>query len=72
MGICSYQRRLKDGVDQVVIKGEESWLIYPECPPGEQENFWCDVGTDSPHDPALAGEMERTMSLLRDEVRESS
>jgi SRSO17 transposase len=31
-----------------------------------KKNFWCDVGTDSPRDPALAGEMERTMSLLRD------
>jgi len=27
------------------------------------------VGTDSSRDPALAGEMERTLSLLRDEVR---
>jgi hypothetical protein len=34
-----------------------------------KKNFWCDVGTDSPHDPALAGEMERTLSLLRNEVR---
>ena len=34
-----------------------------------KKNFWCDVGTDSPRDPALAGEMERTLSLLRDEVR---
>jgi SRSO17 transposase len=33
-----------------------------------KKNFWCDVGTDSPPDPALAGEMERTVSLLRDEV----
>jgi len=33
-----------------------------------KKNFWCDVGTDSPQDPAVAGEMERTVSLLRDEV----
>jgi hypothetical protein len=33
-----------------------------------KKNFWCDVGTDSPHDPTLAGEMERTLSLLRNEV----
>jgi SRSO17 transposase len=36
-----------------------------------KKNFWCDVGTDSPCDPALAGEMERTLSLLRNEVRPS-
>jgi Transposase DDE domain len=34
-----------------------------------KNTFWCDVGTDSPHDPVLAGEMERTLSLLRNEVR---
>jgi len=34
-----------------------------------KKNFWCDVGTDSPHDPALVGEMERTLSLLRNEVQ---
>jgi hypothetical protein len=34
-----------------------------------KKNSWCDVGTDSPHDPALAGEMERTLSLLRNRVQ---
>ena len=34
-----------------------------------KKNFWCDVGADSPHDPALVGEMERTLSLLRNEVQ---
>jgi SRSO17 transposase len=34
-----------------------------------KKNFWCDVGTDSPRDPALAGEVARTLSLLRREIR---
>ncbi len=33
-----------------------------------KKNFWCDVGTDSPLDPALAGESERLLQLLRHEV----
>jgi SRSO17 transposase len=33
-----------------------------------QKNFWCDVGTDSPPDPALAGESHRLLQLLRHEV----
>jgi hypothetical protein len=34
-----------------------------------KKNFWCDVGTDSPRDPALAGEIERTLSFLRNEIQ---
>jgi len=33
-----------------------------------KKNFWCDVGTDSPLDPALAGENDRLLQLLRNEV----
>ena len=34
-----------------------------------KKNFWCDVGTDSPRHPALAGEIERTLSLMRNEIQ---
>jgi hypothetical protein len=33
-----------------------------------KKNFWCDVGTDSPTDPAVAGESQRLLQLLRHEV----
>jgi len=33
-----------------------------------QKNFWCDVGTDPASDPALAGEGERLLHLLRNEI----
>jgi len=32
------------------------------------KNFWCDVGTDAPPDPALAGESHQLLQLLRHEV----
>lgn len=32
------------------------------------KNFWCDVGTDSASDPALAGEENRLLHLLRNEI----
>lgn len=34
-----------------------------------KKNFWCDVGTDSASDPALAGEKDRLLHLLRNKVR---
>jgi len=33
-----------------------------------KKNFWCDVGADPASDPALAGEGQRLMQLLRDEI----
>lgn len=33
-----------------------------------KKNFWCDLGTDPTSDPALAGEGERLLQLLRDEI----
>jgi len=33
-----------------------------------KKNFWCDVGTDPANDPALAGEGERALQLLRNEI----
>ena len=33
-----------------------------------KKNFWCDVGTDPASDPALAGEKDRLLYLLRDKV----
>jgi SRSO17 transposase len=33
-----------------------------------KKNFWCDVGTDPASDPALAGEGERLLHILRNEI----
>jgi len=33
-----------------------------------KKNFWCDVGTDPASDPALAGEGERVVQLLRSKI----
>lgn len=34
-----------------------------------KKNFWCHVGTDSPPDRALAGEIERALSRMRNEIQ---
>jgi SRSO17 transposase len=33
-----------------------------------KKNFWCDLGADPASDPALAGEGERLLQLLRDQI----
>lgn len=33
-----------------------------------KKNFWCDVGTVSESDPALAGEGQRLLQLLRHQI----
>jgi SRSO17 transposase len=33
-----------------------------------KKNFWCDVGTDPASDPALAGEGDRLLQLVRNEI----
>jgi len=37
-----------------------------------KKNFWCDVGTDSPLDPALADESDQLLQLLRNEISANS
>jgi hypothetical protein len=37
-----------------------------------KRNFWCDLGTDSPRDPALAGEIERALPFMHSEMQTSS
>jgi hypothetical protein len=33
-----------------------------------KKNFWCDLGADPESDPALAGEGERLLQLLREYI----
>ncbi len=33
-----------------------------------KKNFWCDVGTDAACDPAVTGEVDRLLLLLRQQI----
>src|SRR5262249_22563805 len=78
--IEQYFQRAKDDWASTILKGEagaastttsrsrqslinsSSFSIYAP------KNFWCDLGTDPASDPALAGEGERLLQLLRDQI----
>jgi hypothetical protein len=37
-----------------------------------KKNFWCDVGTDTPSDAAILGEIKRLLSLLWNQIQNDS
>ena len=71
LGLDHFEGRSWRGFHHHLVLSAVAYLFILTVYLRRKKNFWCDVGTDSPRDPALAGEMERTMSLLQDEVRES-
>ena len=69
LGLDHFEGRSWRGFHHHLVLSAVAYLFILTVYLRRKKNFWCDVGTDSPHDPALAGEMERTLSLLRNEVR---
>src|SRR5271166_4207240 len=69
LGLDHFEGRSWRGFHHHLVLSAVAYLFILTVYLRRKKNFWCDVGTDSSRDPALAGEMERTLSLLRDEVR---
>src|SRR5208337_711643 len=69
LGLDHFEGRSWRGFHHHLVLSAVAYLFILTVYLRRKKNFWCDVGTDSPHDPALAGEMERTLSLLRNEVQ---
>ena len=68
LGLDHFEGRSWRGFHHHLVLSAVAYLFILTVYLRRKKNFWCDVGTDSPQDPAVAGEMERTVSLLRDEV----
>jgi len=68
LGLDHFEGRSWRGFHHHLVLSAVAYLFILTVYLRRKKNFWCDVGTDSPHDPALAGEMERALSLLRNEV----
>jgi SRSO17 transposase len=69
LGLDHFEGRSWRGFHHHLVLSAIAYLFVLIVYLRRKKNFWCDVGTDSPRDPALAGEMERTLSLMRDEIR---
>src|ERR1035437_3023509 len=69
LGLDHFEGRSWRGFHHHLVLSAVAYLFILTVYLRRKKNFWCDVGTDSPHDPALAGEIERTLSLLRNEVQ---
>ncbi len=70
LGLDHFEGRSWRGFHHHLVLTAVAYLFILTVYLRRKKNFWCDVGTDSPCDPTLAGEMVRTLSLLRNEVRE--
>lgn len=69
LGLDHFEGRSWRGFHHHLVLSAMAYLFILIVYLRRKRNFWCDVGTDSPHDPALAGEIERALSLMRNEIQ---
>lgn len=68
LGLDHFEGRTWRGFHHHLVLSALAYLFILTRYVRTKKNFWCDVGTDSPPDPALAGESDRLLQLLRHEV----
>ena len=72
LGLDHFEGRSWQGFHHHLVLSAIAYLFILTMYLRRKKNFWCDVGTDSPRDPALASEIERTLSFMRSEIQTSS
>ena len=65
LGLDHFEGRFWRGFHHHRVLSAMAYLFILIVYLSRKKNFWCDVGTDSPSDPALAGEIERVLSSVR-------
>lgn len=68
LGLDHFEGRTWRGFHHHLVLSALAYLFILTRYLRTKKNFWCDVGTDSPSDPALAGEEDRLLQLLRNQV----
>jgi len=68
LGLDHFEGRTWRGFHHHLVLSALAYLFILTRYLRTQKNFWCDVGTDAPPDPALAGESHRLLQLVRHEV----
>jgi len=69
LGLDHFEGRSWQGFHHHLVLSAIAYLFILTTYLRRKKNFWCDVGTDSPRDPALAGEIERTLSFMWNEIQ---
>jgi SRSO17 transposase len=72
LGLDHFEGRSWQGFHHHLVLSAIAYLFILTTYLRRKKNFWCDVGTDSPRDPALAGEIERTLSFMWNEIQANS
>ena len=70
LGLDHFEGRSWRGFHHHLVLSAIAYLFILTVYLRRKKNFWCDVGTDSPPDPALAGEIERLLHFLRNKVQD--
>ena len=68
LGLDHFEGRTWRGFHHHLALSALAYLFILTCYLRTKKTFWCDLGTDSASDPALAGEEDRLLHLLRNEV----
>lgn len=68
LGLDHFEGRTWRGFHHHLVLSALAYLFILTRYVRAKKNFWCDVGVDSASDPALAGEAERLLHLLRNQV----
>ena len=68
LGLDHFEGRSWTGFHHHLVLSALAYLFILTIHARAKKNFWCDVGTDSAGDPAVAGEIDRLLLLLRQQI----
>jgi SRSO17 transposase len=68
LGLDHFEGRTWRGFHHHLVLSALAYLFILTRYVCTKKNFWCDVGTDTASDPAVAGEIDRLLLLLRQQV----
>ncbi|MEO6625191.1 MAG: IS701 family transposase [Burkholderiaceae bacterium] len=68
LGFDHFESRSWTGFHHHLVLSALAYLFILTIHARAKKNFWCDVGTDVARDPAVAGEVDRLLLLLRQQI----
>ena len=72
LGLDHFEGRSWRGFHHHLVLSAMAYLFILTMYLRRKKNFWCDVGTDTPPDAAILGEIKRLLSLLWNQIQNDS